>query len=195
MEEENKEINQGRLFIVSAPSGTGKTTLCNALLEKFGDIIYSVSTTTREPREGELEGSDYFFVTRDEFVEGIGKEDWVEWAEVHGNYYGTSYEFLDSSMLSGKDVLLDIDVQGAVQILEKYPEAVTIFIMPPTIEILRERLEKRGTDSNEVIEKRLENAVKEISRKDTYSHVIVNDRLEEAVKELTAVFEKDRSGD
>jgi len=164
------------------------------VLERFGDIIYSVSSTTRKPRAGEQEGVDYFFVTRDVFVEGIGKGDWAEWAEVHGNYYGTSARFLDSSMASGRDVLLDIDVQGTLQILEKHSEAVTIFIMPPSLDVLRERLEKRGTDSSETIEKRLENAEQEMARKDVYSHVVANDALEDAFNELISVFEKYRSG-
>lgn len=178
---------QGRLFIISAPSGAGKSTLCRALSERFPDIRFSVSHTTRRPREGEEDGRDYHFVTEEAFRRGIERREWAEWAEVHGNFYGTSAGFLDQTLASGQDVLLDIDVQGAMQIFERYPDSVGIFVMPPSPEVLRTRLESRGTDDPAVIEKRLRNAEKEMAQRCRYRHVIVNDRLPEAVAELVSL--------
>jgi len=180
---------KGRLFILSAPSGAGKTTLCRVLMEHFKDMLYSVSYTTRDPRKGEIKGADYHFISKDEFREKIKEDKWAEWAEVHGNYYGTSAEFLSDALSSGKNVLLDIDVEGTRKILEQYPESITIFIMPPTPEILRMRIESRGTDSSEIIEKRLKNAETEMAQKNLYRHVIVNDRLDEAIGELISIVE------
>jgi guanylate kinase len=183
---------KGRLFILSAPSGAGKTTLCRALLEHFRDMFYSVSYTTRDPRKGETKGVDYHFITKDDFKEKIKENKWAEWAEVHGNYYGTSAVFLDKAVASGKDVLLDIDVEGTMQIVRRYPDAVTIFIMPPSLDALRSRMESRGTDSEEVIARRMANAEKEISQKDIYRHVIVNENLTKALAELVSIVEKYR---
>ncbi len=181
---EEKTTKKGRLFVVSAPSGTGKTTLCRLLIEEFSGMSYSVSLTTRKPREGEVHGKDYHFVTVAEFERMIENDELVEWANVHGNYYGTSLTFIRESLDRGRDILLDIDVQGAASIRKAYPEAVTIFIMPPSMEVLRQRLEKRGTDCPEVIETRIRNAVEEIGHKDQYTHVIVNDRLDIAKQQL-----------
>jgi len=158
--------------------------LCNAVRERFPDIIYSISYTTRSPRAGEQNEVDYFFVTNEEFKEGIRKSKWAEWAEVHGNYYGTSAEFINSSIASGNDILLDIDVQGAIRILENYPESLTFFIMPPSIDILKERLESRGSESEEDLNRRLKNAEEEISKKDLYRHIIINDELTAAIGEF-----------
>jgi guanylate kinase len=189
--EKNKESQRsfpGNLFILSAPSGAGKTTLCRAILKHFTKIQYSISHTTRSPRPGEKDGIDYFFTTAEDFLNGIKNGSWSEWAKVHDNYYGTSIEFLDKTLLSGSDVLLDIDVQGAMQIMKQYPKAITIFIMPPSIETLQERLQSRGTDPDEVIEKRLQNAKEEIAQKGLYQHVVVNDRLEDAEQELFQII-------
>ncbi len=179
---------QGRLFIVSAPSGAGKSTLCQALLDRFYDILYSVSSTTRKPREGERDGVDYHFISSAEFQRGIRDGKWAEWAEVHGNYYGTSAEYIDDNLSSGNDILLDIDVQGAIQIMERYTESETIFIMPPSLEELKNRLLKRGTDSPRAIERRLKNAEREMAARGCYKHVVVNDRLENALDELVEIF-------
>ena len=176
---------RGRLFILSAPSGAGKTTLCQALRERFPDLKYSVSSTTRPPRKGECDGVDYFFVTREDFCNRLEKGGWAEWAEVYGNFYGTSAAFLDRALAAGEDVLLDIDVQGTRQILRMYPDCVTIFIMPPSLEALRQRLEKRGTDSPEVIAKRLVSAREEMAQKGLYRYVVVNDHLPDTLAELT----------
>lgn len=185
---------KGRLFVISAPSGAGKSTLCAAVLERFQDMVYSISSTTRAPRGSERDGVDYHFIDRAAFLRGVEEGRWAEWAEVHGNYYGTSAEMLDREMAQGRDVLLDIDVQGTLQILDRYPDAVTIFIMPPTFEALRERMENRGTDSEAVIQRRLENARAEIAQKDRYRHVVVNDDLKQAVSDLIAVIESYREG-
>ncbi len=188
--DENRK--KGRLFIISAPSGAGKSTLCQKLLRHFGDMVYSVSHTTRVPRGEEEEGIDYFFTTRENFLRGIEAGEWAEWAEVHGNYYGTSLNFLEKKLASGTDVLLDIDVQGTEKIVKHYPDAMTVFIMPPSFDSLRIRMEKRGTDSQEVIARRLENAKEEMEKKDRYRHIIVNDDLSEALAQLTALVKNCR---
>jgi len=182
----------GCLFVISAPSGAGKSTLCKMLLERFPDIRFSVSHTTRKPRSGETDGKDYYFITKDEFVKGTESGRWAEWAEVHGNFYGTSAEFLDKSLNAGNDILLDIDVQGTLQILRQYPDSITIFILPPSIEILRDRLKSRSTDTPEVIAGRLSNAEKEMAQKDRYRHIVVNDRLSETAGELISIIERYR---
>lgn len=186
-------FGRGHLFIISAPSGAGKTTLTKAVLNRFKDILYSVSHTTRELRSGEQDGVDYCFIPRDDFKKYINNGKWAEWAEVHGNYYGTSAEFIDKNLAAGRDILLDIDVQGTIQLLERYPDSVTIFIMPPSLGILRNRLESRGTDSKAAIERRFENAQKEMAKKGLYRHVIVNDQLPDAVAELISIIEKYRT--
>jgi guanylate kinase len=183
----------GLLFILSAPSGAGKSTLCRAVRKHFPDLLYSISYTTREPRKGEQNGVDYHFISKAAFERRIARNQWAEWAEVHGNYYGTSVEFIDGGLTDGRDILLDIDVQGTCRILKRYPDAITIFIMPPSLEALRCRLEIRGTDSPDAIALRLENAKQEMSCKDLYRHVIVNDRLSDAVAELIGIIERYRS--
>jgi guanylate kinase len=180
----SKEIDRN-LFIISAPSGAGKTTLCQALLKKFPDFIYSISYTTRPPRGNEKNGKDYFFIEKEAFEKKLKQDYWAEWATVHGYFYGTSREFLDYYLTRGRNILLDIDVQGTRQILENYPNSVTIFIMPPSLEILRIRLESRATDSIEVIERRLKDAEKEIEQRHIYRHIIVNDKLHETIDRLT----------
>jgi len=183
----------GVLFVISAPSGAGKSTLCRAVLDRFADLVYSVSYTTRSPRSGEQNGKDYHFITKDAFEKGIACGRWAEWAEVHGHYYGTSADFLNQELSAGRDILLDIDIQGTRKILQHYPDAVTIFIMPPSLETLKSRLQSRGTDSPEVIAVRLKNADEEMAHKDLYHHILINDRLTDAVAELIVIFEKYRS--
>jgi len=182
----------GHLFVVSAPSGAGKTTLCKALRSVYTDIQYSVSHTTRKPRQGEKEGVDYFFIDTETFLDMRQRDCWAEWADVHGHYYGTSAENLDQALSDGFDILLDIDVQGAIQILERYPQAVTIFIMAPSLDMLKQRLSKRGTEDPQTIEKRLRNAEKEIARKSMYRHVIVNDELSTAIDTFIHIVGKYR---
>ena len=182
-------LRSPHLFIISAPSGAGKTTLCRELHRQFPQMLYSVSYTSRNPRKSELDGIDYYFIDTDEFLRRIETGRWAEWALVHGNYYGTSADFLDEGLRAGKDILLDLDVQGTRQMLERYTECVAIFILPPSLEALRQRLEKRGTDSAETIAIRLVNAKKEMAQQDLYHHVIVNDQLDVALKELISVIE------
>lgn len=186
--------NSGRLFVVSAPSGAGKSTICNAVLEQIPGLKYSVSYTTRGARGEEKDGIDYHFVSEDEFLSGIENGAWAEWAQVHGHYYGTSAVFIDETLGTGCDVLLDIDVQGARQLLRRYPDCITIFIMPPSAAALRERLLKRNTDSQAAIEQRLKNAEEEMAQKGTYRHIIVNDRLSEAIAALSAIITSARTG-
>ncbi|MBU8911738.1 MAG: guanylate kinase [Desulfobacterales bacterium] len=181
----------GKLFVISAPSGAGKTTLIKQVLNRFKSLSYSVSHTTRSPRKNEQEGRDYFFITPVEFEQKISLDHWLEWAKVHDNYYGTSKEFVKNSLEKGRSLLLDIDVQGARQIMTSNPDLVSIFIMPPSFEILSQRLENRGTDSREVITRRIENAKSEIVQKDMYQYVVVNDDLDEAVEELCSIFKKE----
>ncbi len=181
----------GKLFVVSAPSGAGKTTLCKLMLEEFSEISYSVSHTTRSPRQGEVHGKDYFFIGKEEFEERIGNNLWAEWAKVHDNYYGTSLTLIRETLENGGSLLLDIDVQGAGQITKAFPSAVTLFIMAPDLEILEQRLRSRGSDSEEAIQKRMKNAVKEIEQKDRYHHVIENDDLEISRKEISMIFERE----
>ncbi len=176
------------LYIVSAPSGAGKTTLCRAVRDQFPDIRYSVSHTTREPRKGEKDGIDYHFITTDDFEKRIRQDKWAEWARVHGNYYGTSADFLNRCMDCGQDILLDIDVQGMRRIIVGFPDSITLFIMPPTPEILRERMEDRGADTIEVIKRRMKNALAEMDCRHLYRHVIVNDQLDTAIAELTTMI-------
>jgi len=183
----------GRLFIISAPSGAGKTTLCNAILKKIPELCYSISHTTREPRTGEQDGVDYFFITDDEFKNKIKKGTWAEWAQVHDHFYGTSAQFIDHHLSAGENILLDIDVNGARQILCRYPHSITIFIMPPTFETLKQRLIKRGVDSKQVIAKRLKNAETEITQKARYKHIVVNDSLPEAIEALSAIISENLS--
>jgi guanylate kinase len=188
-----KHPSSGRLFVISAPSGAGKSTICKAVIDKIPNLTYSVSFTTRKPRGKEENGIDYHFVSIDEFLVGIQEGIWAEWAQVHGNYYGTSANLIDEILNSGSDVLLDIDVQGASQIVQRYPESITIFIMPPSVVVLRERLLKRATDSREDVEQRLVNAEHEMAQARNFHHVIINDRLNDAIEELTTIITSDRA--
>lgn len=180
-----------RLFIISAPSGTGKTTLVKKLLDRIPSLIYSISHTTRAPRNTEVHGKDYFFVDKAKFTKMADKGLMLEWANVHGNCYGTSKTFVEEQLAAGQSVLLDIDVQGARQIMTCGLNPVSIFIMPPSLDVLEERLRGRGTDAEDVILKRLKNAKGEMARKADYSHVVVNDLLDEAVDQLCAIVEQE----
>lgn len=178
----------GQLFVLSGPSGAGKTTLRQAVLARLPNLGYSVSFTTRPPRAGERDGCDYVFISADEFEAGIRTDRWAEWARVHGHWYGTSAQALAQARAAGRDMLLDIDVQGAQQICRRFPESVTIFIMPPSLEVLERRLRARGTDRPETIAVRLQNARHEMDQRHWYRHIIFNDDLDTAVQELVAVL-------
>jgi guanylate kinase len=177
----------GDLFVVSAPSGAGKTTLCQRLLSMIEGITFSVSYTTRSPRPDEVDGSDYIFVSEGEFRKMADAGEFAEWAEVHGNLYGTSKKRLSEALDGGMDILLDIDVQGARQLKDAYPDGVFIFVLPPSMDTLSERLRGRMSDTPEVIAGRLQKAVDEIKDYVYYDYVIVNNIFEQALRELEAV--------
>ena len=179
--------SKGSLFIVSAPSGAGKTTLCRKLVSSLPNLQFSVSYTTRQPRKGEVNDRDYTFINRQDFRLMADKGEFIEWAEVHGELYGTSRKRLEELLDSGNDVILDIDTQGAMQIKERYKEGIYIFILPPSLETLKERLKNRMTDSKEEIGKRLGRAIAEIKTFDKYDYVIINDILEDALMEFEAL--------
>jgi len=185
-------MKRGILFIVSAPSGAGKTTLCKAVLQRLEGLRFSVSYTTRQPRPEEVNGRDYFFVSRKEFIEMVQNGEFIEWAEVHGNLYGTSRAYIETILKEGDDVLLDIDTQGAWQIKDSGIEAVFIFILPPNLETLEKRLRMRGTDSEDTIKKRLAAARKEISDYKMYDYVIINNNLDEAIEDLSSIIRAER---
>ena len=179
---------KGMIIIVSAPSGAGKTSICDALIESDKNIVYSVSTTTREPRKGEKNGREYYFVNDIEFKKMVKKNLFVEWAKVHDHFYGTSKKVLEQTINKGKDILLDIDVQGAVKIKKQYKDALMIFITTPTLKILKERLINRNKDSLEVIKTRLENAKKELTYLPKYDYLILNDKLDESIKKAKSII-------
>lgn len=193
----------GLIIVVSAPSGGGKSSLCQRLLNWSPNLIYSVSCTTRAPRGGEQDGRDYFFLSREEFERRIGQQQFLEYAQYNGNYYGTPRPFLEEQLASGRDVLLDVEVQGANQLLQTirgggfaYPEAlVTIFLMPPSLELLETRLRRRATDSDETIRKRLAIAEKEMAHWPEYDYVIVSGKLDDDFAQGKAIIvaEKCRS--
>ena len=178
----------GNLFIVAAPSGAGKTSLVRALLKADPQIKLSISHTTRQPRSGETEGVDYHFVDEPQFMKMLGAGEFLESAKVHGGYYGTSQKWAEQVMQQGADLLLEIDWQGAAQVRKLFPEAVSIFILPPSEAALHERLNKRGQDSEEVILRRLANAHEEIAHVAEFDYVIINTVFDEALRDLQAIF-------
>ena len=179
-------MNPG-VFIISAPSGSGKTTLVERLLQEVPRLHFSISYTTRRPRGQEQHGREYFFVSREEFQAMIGRRELLEWAEVFGYFYGTARRFLEEARACGKDLLLDIDIQGAAQVKEKIPEAVSVFILPPSREVLEWRLRNRSQDSEEMIQKRLRDAGREIYGYSHYDYVLINDQLDRSVACLRAI--------
>lgn len=185
----SNDAARGDLFLLSAPSGAGKTTLIRGLLADLeGDVAFSISHTTRQPREGEADGSDYFFVDGPEFRRMIAEDRFLEWAEVHGHYYGTSKEAVLPLLDRGVDVLVDLDVQGAERLMRNHPEAHSIFVLPPSYADLVARLEGRGLDGPEEIARRLAVSLWEIRRYASYQYVIVNDHAERARQALTAII-------
>ncbi|MCI5157834.1 MAG: guanylate kinase [Candidatus Electrothrix sp. AUS1_2] len=184
---------EGFLLVVSAPSGCGKTTILKQVMAKISGLQFSVSHTTRQPRLGELDGIDYHFVSKEQFIAVRDQEPsgFLEWAEVHGNFYGTSRQAVEVSLAAGKDVILDIDIQGAEQV-QKNADPVTVFISPPTLGELERRLRGRGTESAGDIAVRLENAKQEMAAASSYRYLIINDELDQAVRDLQAVIAAER---
>jgi guanylate kinase len=179
--------SDGDLFLIAAPSGAGKTSLMKALLRHRPGLALSVSDTTRAARRGEVDGEQYHFVSVEEFERGIENGDYLEYAEVYGNYYGTRRDRVEAVWASGRDVLLEIDVQGAAQILRSHPDVCTIFILPPSMAVLAERLRARGSDSAEVIERRLSEARCEIGACGDFRWMVVNDDFDRALADLLAI--------
>ena len=178
---------EGTVFVVSAPSGTGKTTICKKLLKKYDTLKLSVSYTTRPPRKGEENDIDYSFVTEEKFKKMIDKGEFAEWAMVYGNFYGTSLKRLKKLNKDGYDIILDIDTRGAMQLKNTYDKAVYVFILPPSMQILKDRLVSRKTETADIVKKRLDSAREEISYYEKYDYIIVNDILKNAYQELESI--------
>ena len=187
-----KPTMAGNLYVVAAPSGAGKTTLVRLLLEKEPDVHLSISFTTRDPRPGEENGREYHFVDATEFRAMIDRQEFLEWAEVHGNFYGTSKKWIADQLAAGADVLLEIDWQGAQQVRSLFPAAIGIFFLPPSMDELTRRLTGRGTDSSEVIARRLAAAQAEMRHAGEFDYVIINDQLAQALDDLRAVVRASR---
>ena len=179
---------RGKTFIVSGPSGVGKSTVLRALFQGRDDLYFSVSATTRPPREGEVDGKDYHFITADRFRSMIEEDAFLEYAEYVSNFYGTPKKYVDEAMDAGKDAILDIEIQGAAQVSAKRPDTVRIFIAPPSWEELERRLTARGTDTPEKIQKRLLRAKVELDSASGYDYFVINDTVEQAVEELRAIL-------
>jgi len=184
----NKEKHSGSLIVISGPSGAGKSVLTRYALRSLPGLKFSISYTTRAPRGGEQNGVEYFFTDRPKFESLINTGEFLEWAEVYGNYYGTSRSFIDDILQQGSDVILDIDVQGARAVKKARPDAVAVFVLPPSLDVLRERLLRRKLDDADVIKKRLKIACDEIRHYKDYDYLIVNDDLENAERELAAII-------
>ncbi|MEW9667561.1 guanylate kinase [Ammoniphilus sp. 3BR4] len=181
------EFDKGLLIVLSGPSGVGKGTVCAALRKTMPQLVYSVSATTRAMRQGEQEGVNYFFKTQQEFRHMIENDQLLEWAEYVGNYYGTPRGFVEQTLDEGKDVILEIEVQGALQVKEKFPQGIFIFLAPPDLEELRNRIVGRGTESEETINSRMSVAKEEIELMDKYNYVVVNDQVELACHRIQSI--------
>ena len=183
------KINKkGILIVISGPSGAGKGTICEALLDKHDDLYLSVSATTREPRKGEIHGVNYYFLTKEEFEQKISENDFLEWAEVHGNYYGTPKSNVDEMLNAGKNVILEIDIQGALKIKENSEDGVFIFILPPSMEELKKRIINRGSETQESLMRRFSSAYQEINYISKYNYGVINDTVENAVQKVENII-------
>ena len=185
-------MGKGLLYVISGPSGAGKGTICKRVLNEL-DIDLSISMTTRKPREGEVHGVNYYFVTKEEFQERIAEDGFFEYAQVYENYYGTPKQMVMEQLAKGRDVLLEIDTQGALNVKKAYPEGVAIFLLPPSLEELRKRLTGRGTETPEAIELRLSKTLNEISCMTEYDYCVVNDDLEVAVDRVVSIMKAEHS--
>jgi guanylate kinase len=180
------------LVVISGPSGAGKTSLCDGLISRHPSYRMSISATTRPARGSEVDSREYFFLTPEEFLARKERDEFVEWAVVHDHYYGTPRGFVEECLARRESVVFDIDVQGSMQIRASYPEAILVFVLPPSQEVLRERLQGRRTDSSPVVNARLKTALKEITHLDRFDYLIINDRLEQAEADLEAIVEAER---
>jgi guanylate kinase len=188
-----EEPMRGILFVVSSPSGGGKGTLIRRVFKQVLNLSYSVSYTTRAPRNGEVEGREYFFVTPEKFEAMVAAGEFLEWAHVHGKLYGTSRHQVSREVFEGRDIILEVDVQGAASVRELVTDSVSIFILPPSVEILRQRLITRGTDSPEELELRLRHAPSELKHYKAFDYVIINDEMERAAGQLSCIIEAERA--
>jgi guanylate kinase len=187
------ELQKGHLFVITAPSGTGKSTIIEMVRGNLGEVYYSISHTTRAPREGEVNGVHYHFVSRQAFEKMIQAGEFIEWAVVYDQLYGTSASAVESALSSGKDILLDLDIQGALEVKRQFSESTLIFIFPPSLEVLKERLQNRSMRDNTNIELRMKRAEEEISKCKDYDFLIVNNDLEQSVKEVEAIIISQRA--
>jgi len=185
-------MGRGLLIVVSGASGTGKGTVCKKILADLPAVAYSISATTRAPRPGEVDGKEYYFISRDEFKAWIDDGKFLEYAEVYGNYYGTPLNKIEERLKCGEDILLEIDVQGALNVKRKMPEGIYIFLLPPSLEELRRRIEGRGTETPESLKRRLANAVAEIQIGREYDYAVVNDSVDNAAAQIKAILAAER---
>ena len=183
---------RGLLVVISGASGTGKGTVCKKLLNDLPEVAYSISATTRKPRAGEVDGREYYFLSVEEFKAWIAEEKFLEYAEVYGNFYGTPLNKIEERLNRGEDILLEIDVQGALNVKQKCPEGVYIFLLPPSLEELKNRIEGRGTENSESLARRLKNAVAEIKIGREYDYVVVNDTIDNAAAQIKAILTAER---
>ena len=186
------EMKKAELFIISAPSGAGKTSLIKQLLKDSDQLSVSISHTTRKIRSGEVDGKDYFFITVDEFVKMIVDEGFLEHAKVFDNFYGTAIQSVQNNLQNGIDTILEIDWQGAQQVRSAFPDCISIFILPPSIDILQQRLENRGQDSKQIIDRRMRDAINEMSHFDEFDYLVVNDDFNQALVELSSIITSHR---